>query len=288
MIPTDLEGLGIPILARRARAWQGVTVEWEKVGPFEIEPLGYPEHRVSLILNRCPRLFRKEEGIVHEVSVESGDLSIAPAGQAIGYGWNTQLEMVSLLLEPSFLDGIAARTMDLNGNQVELIGRTKMRDPLISAIVQTLHKELEYESAGSRLLVDSLTQALGVHLLRAHAAFPSRAPEIKGGLPRWRLQRALEFIEEHLNDNVSLSELAEAAGNLSNYHFARLFKQSTGHSPYQYFIRQRIRRAQIMLRNQKLLSLGEIAFECGFSDQSTFSRVFRRVVGSTPKAYRVM
>jgi hypothetical protein len=70
---------------------------------------------------------------------------------------------VSLLLEPSFLERIAARTMDLNGNQVKLIGRVKMRDPLISAIVQTLRNELEYESAGSRLLVDSLTQALGVH-----------------------------------------------------------------------------------------------------------------------------
>jgi len=125
-----------------------------------------------------------------------------------------------------------------------------------------------------------------VHLLRAHAAFPIRVPEIKGGLPRWRLQRVLEFIEEHLNDNVSLSELSQAAGSLSCYHFARLFKQSTGYSPYQYFTRRRIRRAQSMLRNQKLLSLGEIAFECGFRDQSTFSRVFRKVVGFTPKAYR--
>ena len=286
-IPADLEpSLGIRILARQARAWQGITVEWQKFSPFELEPRSYPEHRLSLILNRCPRLVRKEDGVVRELSVENGDLFIAPAGQAIGYRWNTQVELVSLLFEPAFLDGIAARTMDLKGNQVELIGRVKMRDPLISAIVQTLRKELEHESAGSRLLVDSLAQALGVHLLRAHAAFPIRASEIKGGLPRWRLHRVLEFIEEHLNDDVSLSELSEAAGNLSRYHFARLFKQSTGYSPYQYFTRQRIRRAQSMLRNKKLLSLGEIAFECGFRDQSTFSRVFRQVIGSTPKAYR--
>ena len=286
-IPADLEAsLGIPILARQTRAWQDITVEWQKIGAFELEPNGYPEHRLSLILSRCPRLVRKDGGGLHELSVEDGDLFIAPAGQAIGYRWNTQLELVSLLLKPSFLDGIAARTMDLYGNQVELIGRVKMRDPLISAIVQTLRKELEYESAGSRLLVESLTQALGVHLLRAHSAFPIRVPEINGGLPRWRLQRVLEFIEEHLNDDVSLTELSEAAGNLSRYHFARLFKQSTGYSPYQYFTRRRIQRAQSMLRNQKLLSLGEIAFECGFRDQSAFSRVFRQVTGSTPKAYR--
>ena len=286
-IPAEFEpSLGIPVLARQARAWQGITVEWEKVGPFELEPHAYPKHRVSLILNRCPRLVRKEDGFVHELSIENGDLSIAPAGQAIGYRWNTQLELVNLLLEPSFLDEIAARTMDLNGKQVELIGRAKVRDPLILAIVQTLRRELEFENAGSRLLVDSLTQALGVHLLRAHAAFPTKASEIKGGLPRWRLQRVLEFIEEHFKDDVSLSELSDAAGNLSRYHFARLFKQSTGYSPYQYFIRRRIRQAQKMLRSEKRLSLGEIAFACGFRDQSTFSRIFRQVIGSTPKAYR--
>ena len=78
-IPADLEpSLGIPILARQARAWQGITVEWEQVGPFELEPHGYPKHRLSLILNRCPRLVRKENGFVHELSVENGDLFIVP------------------------------------------------------------------------------------------------------------------------------------------------------------------------------------------------------------------
>jgi AraC family transcriptional regulator len=109
----------------------------------------------------------------------------------------------------------------LNGNRVELIGQAKLRDPLVSAIALTLHRELECESPGSRLLVDSLTQALAVHLLRAHASFPVR--EIKGSLPRWRLRRALEFIEEHLSENISLAQLAEAARNVSRYHFARLF-----------------------------------------------------------------
>ena len=85
-IPPDFEpGLGIPILARQARDWQGITVEWEKFGPFELEPHGYPKHRLSLILKRCPRLVRKENGFVHELSVENGDLFIAPAGQVIGY-----------------------------------------------------------------------------------------------------------------------------------------------------------------------------------------------------------
>jgi AraC family transcriptional regulator len=282
---TDLEQtLKLPFIARRIRAWEGIAVEWERVAPFELEPQGYPEHRIGLVLNRCSELIRKEDGLLHKLSIERGDLFIAPAGQEIGYRWNSQLELVSLLLEPAFLEEIAARTMDLDGSRVELIGQAKFRDPLVSAIALTLHRELECESPGSRLLVDSLTQALAVHLLRVHASFPVR--EIKGSLPRWRLRRALAYIEEHLSENISLAQLAEAAGNVSRYHFARLFKQSTGYSPYRYLVRRRIRQAQSMLRGQKRISMGEIAFFCGFGDQSTFSRVFRQVTGCTPKAYR--
>jgi AraC family transcriptional regulator len=168
----------------------------------------------------------------------------------------------------------------------ELIAQAKIRDPLITAIAATLRRELEEESAGSRLLVDSLTQALAVHLLRAHSSFPTEISKTNGGLPRWRLQRATAFIEEHLSADISLPELAEAAGNLSLYHFARLFKESTGSSPYQYLLRRRIERAKSMLRGRKLLSLGDVAFACGFRDQSAFSRVFRQITGSTPRAYR--
>ncbi len=109
---------------------------------------------------------------------------------------------------------------------------------------------------------------------------------MEGGLPRWRLRRVLQYIEEHVSDDVSLDQLAEAAGNLSRYHFARLFKQSTGYSPYQYFVRQKIKQAQSLLRRQKSASLGEVAFACGFRDQSTFSRIFRQVTGLTPRSYR--
>ena len=276
--------LEFPFLARRTRAWEGVTVEWERIAPFELEPQGYSEHRIGLVLNRCSDLIRKENGFLYNMSVDRGDLFIAPAGQEIGYRWNSQLELISLLLEPAFLEEIAARAMDLDGNRVELIGQAKLRDPLVSAIALTLHRELECERPGSRLLVDSLVQALAVHLLRTHASFPVR--EMKGSLPQWRLRRALAFIEEHLSENISLAQLAEAAGNVSRYHFSRLFKQSTGYSPYHYLVRRRVRQAQSMLRSQNRLSIGEIAFLCGFSDQSSFSRVFRQVSGCTPKAYR--
>jgi hypothetical protein len=144
----------IPIIARSWKAWRGLTIEWERLGPYAFKPHQFPEHRVSMALNRCPNLVLTKGGVSHDLPLETGDLSIVPAGMEIGYSWESQIEILSLQLEPTFLEEVAALTMDLDGHQVELVGQPKLRDPFISTIAQTLRRELECESTGSRLLVD--------------------------------------------------------------------------------------------------------------------------------------
>jgi transcriptional regulator GlxA family with amidase domain len=93
-----------------------------------------------------------------------------------------------------------------------------------------------------------------------------------------------EYIEAHLNDTVELVELAAIAG-LSIFHFARQFKQSAGVTPHYYLIRSRIERARELLAGTDL-SLSEIAFATGFSDQSHLTRHFRQMIGMTPGQFR--
>ncbi len=104
---------GIPILARQAKTARGLTIEWERLGPFSFEPHGFPEHRVSLALSRCPNMILTNEGLSRSLLLETGDLSIVPAGAEIGYSWEFPIEILSLQLEPTFLDEIAALTMGL-------------------------------------------------------------------------------------------------------------------------------------------------------------------------------
>ena len=103
-------------------------------------------------------------------------------------------------------------------------------------------------------------------------------------MPRARLNRVLAVIEEKLADNIRLSELAQAAG-MSVFHFAKLFKKSTGQSPYQYVLRRRIEIAKELLRNQAM-SVLEVSARTGFVDQRHFTKVFRQKIGATPTAYR--
>jgi AraC-like DNA-binding protein len=106
----------------------------------------------------------------------------------------------------------------------------------------------------------------------------------RGGLPAWQAHRLVAHIDSHLAERISCSELAAITG-LSYSHFCRVFKETFGSTVQKYLTRRRVEFAQgVMLKTQ--LPLSEIALTCGMSDQAHFTRVFRRVVGQTPHAWR--
>jgi AraC-like DNA-binding protein len=109
-------------------------------------------------------------------------------------------------------------------------------------------------------------------------------PQAHGGLAAGALRRVREYVQVHLNESIDLSMLAAVAG-LSMHHFAREFKQSAGVTPHYYLIQKRIERAQQMLA-QTDLSLAEIAYAVGFSDQGHLARHFRGLLGTTPREFR--
>ena len=140
-------------------------------------------------------------------------------------------------------------------------------------------------AAGSNLYADSLANLLAVELLRAFSSqrlFPER--RAANGLPNKKLARVLELIHGDLAADFSLAMLAQAAG-LSEYYFLRLFKQSTGVTPHQYVLRQRIERAKDLLRAGEL-GITEIAFSLGFANPAHFAHYFRRHTGFTPSEMR--
>lgn len=110
--------------------------------------------------------------------------------------------------------------------------------------------------------------------------------EVVGGLPPRRLQRVFSHIRENIARDLSVAELAQTVG-MSQYYFSKLFKMSTGTTPHQYVMRQRVERAQEVLRETRT-ALAEVATIVGFETQSHFTSVFRRLVGATPKHYREM
>jgi AraC family transcriptional regulator len=106
----------------------------------------------------------------------------------------------------------------------------------------------------------------------------------QGDLLPWQLLRVQATVGAHLSDYISNRQLADCV-RLSKHHFARAFRRSTGMSPQGYVARRRIERAQYLMVWTDA-TLCRIAFECGFSDQSHFSRAFVKALGETPRAWR--
>jgi len=106
----------------------------------------------------------------------------------------------------------------------------------------------------------------------------------RGGLPRWRTNRVLAYIEANLGSKIAISEVADLVA-LSKNHFSRAFKQSLGFSPMTYVATRRVERAKLMMTSSRE-RLSDIAVACGFADQSHLNRYFRRVVGISPGLWR--
>ena len=112
-----------------------------------------------------------------------------------------------------------------------------------------------------------------IHLVKHYSAWKVKFESNKG-LTRYELEQIQDYVIAHLNENISLSEMGGVI-NLSQYHFCRLFKQSTGITPHQYLTRCRIDKAKQLLLKTKL-TITEIDFEIGFNNHSSFTRLFRR------------
>jgi AraC family transcriptional regulator len=141
------------------------------------------------------------------------------------------------------------------------------------------------ENAGSenQLYIEALGVVLAHELLRLNAGTPRMEPQLRGGLAAWQQRTVVAYVEEHLDEPISLATLAQLVG-LSPHYFCRAFKQSFGTPPHRFHTSRRIERAKILLA-KPAPSVTDIGFTVGFSQTSSFTAAFRKATGTTPTAY---
>jgi AraC family transcriptional regulator len=157
-------------------------------------------------------------------------------------------------------------------------------DPVIRHLGAALLPALERGETLDGLLLDHILYAVGAHVIQQYGDMgPTKSPA-RGGLTRWQEKRVKQLMSANLGSNVSLKRLADECG-LSVTYFARAFRQSTRTSPHRWLQQRRIEKAITML-SSKQLPLADVAIECGFADQSHFTRVFTKHVGVAPGQWR--
>jgi AraC-like DNA-binding protein len=191
--------------------------------------------------------------------------------------------LLMLTVDPDDLEPLLD---DLAPSQVQFRQRVDLTDTLLHHLLQAIAEEIETSGPGGRLYRHTLTLLLLAQLVRcaSNLAQPVKRAYKKGGLPSWRLKRALELLDSGLTERPTLTELACDVG-LHPTSFCRAFKQSMGISPHRYLLERRVQRAKEMMTDHTL-TLTQVALDCGFSTSSQFSVIFRRIVGLTPSTYR--
>ena len=161
-----------------------------------------------------------------------------------------------------------------------------LADAQLLRLLQTLHGDVCNGSPAGNLFGETVGAALALHLAQHYSTRSGATRQLTGGVAEASLRRVLEYIQANLDSDLHLQELAEIA-DLSTFHFAKLFKQSTGCSPHQFVLQRRLERAKELLHNPHI-SLSEVSLRAGFADQSHLSNVFRRYVGQTPARFRAL
>jgi len=188
---------------------------------------------------------------------------------------------IHVAVEP-FLSALKTRYPD-NADRVEVVdffGHDEILWPICLACAELLATRVP----GKSLRVAALTQLFVAHLVEKYTEIGAKKPVHRGGLPIRELRRVEDYVTEHLANEISIESLAELV-ELSSSHFSHVFKESTGMTPLQFMTRQRITRAQQLIRETSR-SLIEVGLEVGYSSPSHFAQVFRRVVGVTPTDFR--
>jgi AraC family transcriptional regulator len=285
--PQLIECASIPILSSRNHRWDNILVE-QFHHPAGEGKLHYrDEHVICLSLAPRPvRLQQSQDGKTYTGLYGKGDFSITPAEAPFFARWDSDDRLLQIRITSQFIKQVAGEALAMNPDQLEIRAEFRNRDPQIEAIAMFLLAELKQDNLGGRLYIESLANLLAVQLLRQYSASKPHLPVYEGGLPQHQLRQVLDYIHDHLEQDIKLADLAELLG-MSQFHFSYLFKQAIGTSPHQYLLQQRVERAKQLLK-QTERSIMEIALECGFNSHSHLSKQFRQLTSITPKAYRMM
>lgn len=273
-----------PTATTREREWPGVTVDMYASLPNISErypPLDH--HLICYCPSGSARLVQGRDGIVHESLISAGVSMLMPAG--CDSLWEGSASATARLRIPTALIASAGEQIGRRGtSQIEIRNVFETRDPIIEHVAQILMGELDRKPHPAQtLIVDQMSFALAAHLLRSYNVFEPVVSRALPALSRVEVARLTEYIEDNLDRPIGLAELAGIV-NVSRFHFARLFKRSTGMTAISFVEQCRIRRAQSLIR-ETAIPLSEIALMTGFADQSHFTRRFHRHVGCTPAAF---
>ncbi len=209
----------------------------------------------------------------------SGNMvSIIPPGEAHSTVWQRRAILMHLYLSSQLLARVAGENAPHALRPVYLV-----RDLFLEELGRAFFRECQGQ-APSKPFADAAVHVLSAYLLRNYAVDGKPGAAVPGSLGPARERRIREYIEQHLDGDLSIHKLSGVLG-MNPHYFANAFRLTTGFTPHRFVSHRRMDRAQQLLSKPEL-SLAEITYRCGFKSQGQFTTLFRQFTGSTPGKFR--
>lgn len=281
----DSAMLAAPNATSVDRPWGAIAVnryDWAAAGSAASGVLD--DDVIGMRIAGVTRLTQVRDGTTHTATIGPGNLGIHPKGMPSRWAWDAPGSIVLMRVPPLLLQQAAETSIRGALPRTELVNCFGTRDGFVEQIVAQLVGELDRPAHPVQAYISqALSSALALHLVHRFNCQVAQRERLPRSLNPRSLQRVEDFIGANLHAEIDLQILANIA-NVSRFHFARLFKQTTGLGAIAWLERARMRRAQELLRAGRL-PLVQVAAAVGYADQSYFTRRFRLATGVTPAAY---
>lgn len=257
--------------------WHGGGAQLLRISAGQHRLPAMAQHRIGIHIGAPVRARCACDGRRQSRLQAHGDADVVPAGTDGEWTDDADCTILRVSFDDAFVRSIAQQ-MEGSAGRRELLAHLQLRDPRINALAGALLAELESGAASDPLFAESVGTSMVVRLL---GCVDSR----RGGsavLAPHKAARVTDYIESHLDQRLTLAELA-ALAEMSVPHFKALFRQTLGMPVHQYVVRRRVERAKALLLEGRL-SVSQVALEAGFAHQSHMAHWMTRLLGVAPRA----
>jgi AraC family transcriptional regulator len=258
--------------------WRGgaFTTAYRPATRFVEGEIASPNHLIMVTLRGGAQRheIRADDGHRYDGPDRPGSISFLPAGCArrlrlhsVKWRWAT------VALAPGETASLLARIAPFSG----------VEDGFVQSMLAEFERLDALDGGLEPVWRETMVQALIAYLARRHGGVAQEV-QYANALPSWRLRQINEAIDAQLSGELRIADLARLCG-LSEGHFHRAFRATTGVTPLQHVTSRRIDHARQLLTRTDL-SIGVVALKVGFLSQSHFARVFQQATCKSPVAYR--
>jgi AraC family transcriptional regulator len=256
--------------------WDGIYAEVGENQGWHVEGMVPVGHYIAISRDSEDFHFKVRDAAEQwrPVVMKPGTLWIQPANQPFSFDVQTMSRWCGVIVQPAKLKALV-------GSESAVEPVIGLYDEVLTPVMQAICAEVLRGGSSGRKFAEAMTLVIGTQLLRLFGE-ANAAP--KGGITGRKMRLVADHVDAQIDRDISVVKLAQLVG-LSEAHFARAFKESTGQSPHKFVIERRLERGKRLLADTND-SIAQIAIDCGFADQAHFARSFSQHYGSSPSALR--